>query len=428
MQVLGCAIVGVFALGLVKLWWTERYVRKQTVIDEEKRRTISDLRKNGQLIERKASTNVPFGVRAIESGIEVDGIWISRSNTPISESLRQVGSAGQSSTSSIASRSNISIASLTPPKPSSPAGETGSPLVRSNLAMLEHPSSTRLSPAARPSMMRPKRPEYKPKRSSHLRFSSYGSQYDEEALGRLEGEPSELPKSSRTSTSSSGSEQTMSSHGRIVKHGNMQYRPVYSQSIEEANKQARADAEESFATIVRSYNGDYSSIPSEDSSPKALPNPTPRPSPEKSSPPKLPVIPLKRLRRISTTISSADLNHSTGSQVALLSQNRRIISDEPSYGSGEVHANKVARRVNSSFQILPAGTFGPRKETETSNVALDRSGGSMAGLEESFWKTSPRNDARNGAFMKSRRVSNKLQAKPRISISEPPDSVPAGTL
>lgn len=26
--------------------------------------------------------NVPFGIRAIESGIEVDGVWISRSNTP----------------------------------------------------------------------------------------------------------------------------------------------------------------------------------------------------------------------------------------------------------------------------------------------------------------------------------------------------------
>ena len=41
-----------------------------------------------QAIEQRPSVRarkgreVPFGVRAIESGIEVDGVWISRSNTP----------------------------------------------------------------------------------------------------------------------------------------------------------------------------------------------------------------------------------------------------------------------------------------------------------------------------------------------------------
>jgi hypothetical protein len=27
--------------------------------------------------------DIPFGIRALESGIEVDGVWISRSNTPV---------------------------------------------------------------------------------------------------------------------------------------------------------------------------------------------------------------------------------------------------------------------------------------------------------------------------------------------------------
>jgi hypothetical protein len=34
--------------------------------------------------------DIPFGVRAIESGIEVDGVWISRSNTPVGSSRSSI--------------------------------------------------------------------------------------------------------------------------------------------------------------------------------------------------------------------------------------------------------------------------------------------------------------------------------------------------
>lgn len=40
--------------------------------------------------------DIPFGIRAIESGIEVDGVWISRSTTPVT-----LPSSRQSSTNSI---------------------------------------------------------------------------------------------------------------------------------------------------------------------------------------------------------------------------------------------------------------------------------------------------------------------------------------
>jgi hypothetical protein len=33
---------------------------------------------------------IPFGVRAIESGIEVDGVWISRTNTPVGSSRSSI--------------------------------------------------------------------------------------------------------------------------------------------------------------------------------------------------------------------------------------------------------------------------------------------------------------------------------------------------
>lgn len=39
-----------------------------------------------QTICEEPKEDVPFGIRAIESGIEIDGVWISRSNTPVGSS------------------------------------------------------------------------------------------------------------------------------------------------------------------------------------------------------------------------------------------------------------------------------------------------------------------------------------------------------
>ncbi|EMT61843.1 hypothetical protein FOC4_g10014915 [Fusarium odoratissimum] len=78
--VLGCCIVLVFAMGLVKLWWSNRAIRRLEIIDEEKRARISLMSRCG--IENMRAPGIPFGVRAILSGVEVEGIWISRPNSP----------------------------------------------------------------------------------------------------------------------------------------------------------------------------------------------------------------------------------------------------------------------------------------------------------------------------------------------------------
>ncbi|CAK7214412.1 hypothetical protein SCUCBS95973_002138 [Sporothrix curviconia] len=88
--VLACAIVVVFLIGLFKLWRTSRQVRRQEVIDEEKRARLTEMRKVGMSSptglsatggRKQRSSEIPFGVRAIQTGIEVDGIWISRPTT-----------------------------------------------------------------------------------------------------------------------------------------------------------------------------------------------------------------------------------------------------------------------------------------------------------------------------------------------------------
>jgi hypothetical protein len=35
------------------------------------------------MIEAQTTNEIPFGIKALESGVEVEGVWISRSNTPV---------------------------------------------------------------------------------------------------------------------------------------------------------------------------------------------------------------------------------------------------------------------------------------------------------------------------------------------------------
>ncbi|KJR81721.1 uncharacterized protein SPSK_00798 [Sporothrix schenckii 1099-18] len=109
-QVLACAIAVVFLIGLFKLWRTSRQVRRQEIIDEEKRARLTEMRKVGMsssptarsaAAARKQRTNsdIPFGIRAIQTGVEVDGIWISRPTTP-SRSSSKTKAPGQTGRSS----------------------------------------------------------------------------------------------------------------------------------------------------------------------------------------------------------------------------------------------------------------------------------------------------------------------------------------
>jgi hypothetical protein len=55
-------------------------MRRLEVIDEEKRARTSVMSHCG--IEALRRPEIPFGIRALQNGIQVEGIWISRPNTP----------------------------------------------------------------------------------------------------------------------------------------------------------------------------------------------------------------------------------------------------------------------------------------------------------------------------------------------------------
>ncbi|KAH6898485.1 hypothetical protein B0T10DRAFT_543439 [Thelonectria olida] len=55
-------------------------MRRWEVLDEEKRARMSVISHCG--IDALRCPEIPFGIRALQNGIEVEGIWISRHNTP----------------------------------------------------------------------------------------------------------------------------------------------------------------------------------------------------------------------------------------------------------------------------------------------------------------------------------------------------------
>lgn len=73
-------IVVVFLSGLTKLWSSNRQMRKLELLDAEKQARVTQMRKSGLSPNGRfrLGNEIPFGVKALESGVEVDGIWTAR--------------------------------------------------------------------------------------------------------------------------------------------------------------------------------------------------------------------------------------------------------------------------------------------------------------------------------------------------------------
>lgn len=92
-QVLACGIVVTIFLGLLKLWYDRNKIRKYSKVDKGKTAATPEMLESQpvqQVQAEEMKQDIPFGVRAIESGIEVDGVWISRSNTPVGSSRASI--------------------------------------------------------------------------------------------------------------------------------------------------------------------------------------------------------------------------------------------------------------------------------------------------------------------------------------------------
>jgi hypothetical protein len=129
-----------------------------------------------EFAKRRGRQDIPFGVRAIESGIEVEGVWISRNNSPAPSTLASpLPSPSAPPSKGKTTVRSSEIPSLTMPEPVHPypesrsaASSTGS-FERAVEAERLASGSNSPEPTAE---ARTPRPSYKPRQPSALRFST----------------------------------------------------------------------------------------------------------------------------------------------------------------------------------------------------------------------------------------------------------------
>ncbi|KAI0165730.1 hypothetical protein GGR57DRAFT_448513, partial [Xylariaceae sp. FL1272] len=206
--VLAAGIVFVFFLGWMKLWLMQRHLKKHTILDEEKRVRQMEMRKSGLPVGRRV--DIPFGVRAIQSGVEVEGIWISRPATPAASRSPSKASSttlepGSDTREEVKGKSvlrpSTTVTEVQPtPKPSPRPSPTSTTFDRS--IRNEMQGSTGSSPLGTPTYLSPPSPYH-----SH-RSTSQSSRHPASRLEELRGRPqgqTHIPTSSPSSLSSTGS-------------------------------------------------------------------------------------------------------------------------------------------------------------------------------------------------------------------------------
>lgn len=210
-------------------------LRKYTAVAEAQAAQRQEMGTTGRTIRGRRDTDVngddddiPFGIRAIESGIEVDGVWISRTNTPnqsapgspASEPSSFMGPAHPSTGRSLdraSSVSNVSHLEIPQPVHGYPAPSSTYSTRSSEISdapferglSSEHLQTRNLSYQPESARISRSRPTYQPRHSSHLRFSnSQGYDYEHNnsaAMAALEGRSAGAAPGYDTSTSSSRS-------------------------------------------------------------------------------------------------------------------------------------------------------------------------------------------------------------------------------
>jgi hypothetical protein len=392
LQVLGIAIMTVFAIGYGKLLWRNRLVRTQELVDEEKRMRIQELRNSGQIVDSCASHDIPFGVRAIQSGIQVDGIWISTSTTPMASELK-LGYLRDSSSSD-------ATGTLEAVKNSQIIADATTQIIRPKTGQGLPPSRGRESAKLDPAVgvqeaPLPERPDtagtrtsYKPQKSSHLRFGSHG-EFDEATLGQLEGKPapkkihSHRPRGSRhiemegdsasaadnerSSGTSSDSDTTLSQ--KIQIHPNLSRHSLLPQHEDRHNPSLSL-------SNVPSPKPVRSSLPLQSSKAEYFSIPIDSPGYETSDPFATPLSsPGERSHSFnsaqSAVVHSPVLPDSSWLDTSRVPPPAQSCSVSP-FVPGELHVNKTVRKVNSGFEVLPAGTFGVPAEFKGNGVEQDQ--------------------------------------------------------
>ncbi|KAI0997662.1 hypothetical protein K3495_g10526 [Podosphaera aphanis] len=373
--ILALAISCVFVLGWIKVVWRFRTNKKREIFDEEKRLRIQHLKKNGLIADSQVKQEIPFGVRAIQSGIQVDGIWISNPNTPVPSELTLASFPGESSDDSAKNSHKLPgetvVQAKSKPKP------RVRPIVRQEgMANRRHPEILQEISEGHAT-----RPSYKPRRSSQLRFSDHGD-YDEETLNQLQGAVS--PKNKTYIVRPRGSQNT---------HDD----PDSSAADNERNSGTSDDSDATLShdtTLTAASPGKNTlKLPSESATSRLSGGTLPKseiPGSDSQTLNTQGYTICENLPRVDYLFSgqSEPIVDRDLSPIPYQVRPPEERSASP-FVPGELHMNKLSRKVNPGFEVLPAGTFGAPAEFNTL-------------LESDVVE-----------FPKDKRPSTKLQKKPR---------------
>lgn len=95
--VLAAGICVTILLGFLKVAYNRYRLRKYSKVDKGKQAQTPEMLEAQPVTQVSTETKdeVPFGIRAIQSGIEVEGVYISRSNTPVGSSRNSIVTTSQ---------------------------------------------------------------------------------------------------------------------------------------------------------------------------------------------------------------------------------------------------------------------------------------------------------------------------------------------
>jgi hypothetical protein len=327
-----------------------RSVRKHELLDEEKKSRITEIRKTGLPFGKRA--DIPFGVRAIQSGVEVDGIWISKPGTPNSESP----TAASSLTLGVSDYDFKGKVKVTPESIKTSPHQS--------------PTSSTFGPDRKPTPP-PKSPgfmpqsTYRPRSVQRKHSVRVHESYNADTARQYEESAERPALQTYVPTTSFSSVRAPAQVQRIL-HGDRN-----SSSSEEGSHPSSTRATSRRKSTLSNLN--WSGPSDRDNSLRtregSLNSENPFATPEPS---------LKEGRRIPT-------------------EPQTLLNQPPRTYSGESHVNRSSRRVNAGFEVLPAGTFNASNESTIYGSQVDLERGEGMGSSSRY----------------SRPVVNKLQRNER---------------
>lgn len=367
--ILGVALFLVFTFGWVKLAIRVRLIKKHEIVDEEKRSRIQEFRGNSQRGESRGKHEIPFGVRAIQSGIQVDGIWISNPNTPFPSQVT-LNSLPVEDSDDLKKKAQNPKEKITIPQPR--------PCLRVRAPCRPESFGYRVSPERLQDIVEGRATciSYQPRRSSHLR---YGDRLD-------------------------SSEETRENFQEVIplrkKPSNPQSRKKTSLELDldssaADNERNSGTSDESDTTLSQEPQVECDQVKINESKEISDDNT------EKTLLSEYTLLFEKPLETNQENVTSFD--EKLEAVYSSISEPRDQSESPSPFTPGELHMNNSSRKVNPGFEVLPAGTFGAPVEFKIDLI-----------------------DPRMSDTTEKKSIA-KLQKKPPVSVSNPDDMMGSGS-